>query len=84
MLPLPQLLPTIYFLVISIPFESVMGKCFISHGENFDPPQEWSKKGPNRFYFMEMYDFKTHKFDEAPVKARRIGTTGKGKGKGGY
>lgn len=59
-----------------------MGKCFVAHGENFDSPREWSEKGPFRFYFTELYDLKTNTFDEVSMKARRMGTLGKGKGKG--
>lgn len=70
------------FLVISVSFDDVMGKCYVAHGDNFESPRDWSEKGPFRFYFTEMYNLKTHKFDEVPIKARRMGTQGKGKGKG--
>ncbi|KAJ8922234.1 hypothetical protein NQ315_004171 [Exocentrus adspersus] len=66
--------------VITTSFENVAGKCYLAYGDNFESPSDWSKKGPFRFYFTETYDPKTHRNDEVPIQARKIGTLGKGKG----
>lgn len=57
-----------------------MGKCYLAFGDNLESTSEWSKKGPFRYYFTESYNPKTHKNDEVPMQARRIGILGKGKG----
>ncbi|KAJ8934705.1 hypothetical protein NQ318_008503 [Aromia moschata] len=69
--------------VKTVSFESVEGKCYLTFGDNLESPQEWSKEGPFRFYFTEIYDSKTYKFDEVPMSARKIGMMGKGKGSKG-
>ncbi|XP_018573692.1 DNA (cytosine-5)-methyltransferase 1 [Anoplophora glabripennis] len=66
--------------VITTSFENVAGKCYLAFGDNLESTSDWSKKGPFRFYFTESYNPKTHKNDEVPMQARRIGTLGKGKG----
>ncbi|KAG5878342.1 hypothetical protein JTB14_023695 [Gonioctena quinquepunctata] len=64
----------------TISFEKVAGKCYLAFGDNFESPSDWSKKGPSRYYFTESYDPKTHQYDEVPMKYRKLGTLGKGKG----
>ncbi|KAJ8970400.1 hypothetical protein NQ317_001491 [Molorchus minor] len=66
--------------VITTSFDNVEGKCFLAFGDNLESPAHWSNEGPFRFYFTETYDPKTHKFDEVPMNARKIGMLGKGKG----
>nr|XP_023026505.1 DNA (cytosine-5)-methyltransferase 1-like [Leptinotarsa decemlineata] len=65
---------------VTVSFEKVMGKCYLAFGDNFQSPSDWSKKGPFRYYFMESYDPKKHTYDEVPLRYRKLGTLGKGKG----
>ncbi|XP_050512373.1 DNA (cytosine-5)-methyltransferase PliMCI [Diabrotica virgifera virgifera] len=68
--------------VITVPFDKVMGKCYLSYGYNFESPTEWSELGPYRFYFTEAYDPENKKITELPTNAKNIGIKGKGKGGG--
>ncbi|KAG8181044.1 hypothetical protein JTE90_024790 [Oedothorax gibbosus] len=67
---------------ITVEFSKVEGKCYVIFGENLtEAPEDWTSKGPNRFYFNESYDKATKTFEEPPTFAQKIGRIGKG-GKG--
>ncbi|CAH1179610.1 unnamed protein product [Phaedon cochleariae] len=66
--------------VILVSFDSIVGKCYLSFGDNLKSPSDWSKEGPFRFYFTELYNPKTYEYDEVPMRAKNIGSLGKGKG----
>ncbi|CAG9855238.1 unnamed protein product [Phyllotreta striolata] len=68
--------------VITVSFESVMGKCYLSYGYQHEDSSEWAERGPFRFYFTEAYDPKTREFGNVPTCVKAIGTQGIGKGKG--
>ena len=52
----------------------VQGKCFVSHEKNATPNvQEWSERGPYRFYFSESYDGSTKSFGDPPPSAMDVG-----------
>lgn len=66
-----------------IPFNSVVGKCYVAYGDGLDvPTSEWSNLGPHRFYFNQMYDAIAQCYTDVPQYAARIGIPSKGKGKG--
>lgn len=66
---------------VTIPFSKVTGKCYLAFGDAlFESPDEWSKKGPHRFYFLQAYDSKKSEFSDVPLQATKIGHLGKGKG----
>lgn len=64
-----------------IPFNSVVGKCYVAYGDGLDvPTSEWSNLGPHRFYFNQMYDAIAQCYTDVPQYAARIGIPSKGKG----
>ncbi|KFM81899.1 DNA (cytosine-5)-methyltransferase PliMCI, partial [Stegodyphus mimosarum] len=66
----------------SVEFSNIEGKCYVVYSENLlESPEEYSKKGPHRFYFTESYNRLSGSFEEPPALAQRIGRVGKGKGK---
>lgn len=68
---------------VVVDFSLVQGKCYIVYSGNLQETiEEYTSKGPNRFYFNEAYDKSNKTFDDPPAKARAIGNRGKGKGKG--
>lgn len=51
-----------------------MGKCFVSYEQNADKTiEDWSTRGPYRFYFSEAYDQKTKSFTKPSRSAVNIG-----------
>lgn len=55
-----------------------MGKCYLAYSENLQESiQEWSTKGPNRFYFTEAYDSKNKEFIDPSAQACNVGKTAK-------
>ncbi|KAL7287133.1 hypothetical protein TKK_0018750 [Trichogramma kaykai] len=62
---------------VDVPFNCVMGKCYLAYSENLESVEEWTDAGPNRFYFSQMYNNKTNDYDEPPPKACNIGALGK-------
>ncbi|GLH01282.1 DNA (Cytosine-5)-methyltransferase PliMCI [Gryllus bimaculatus] len=68
---------------VDIILPDVVGTCYVVYGENIDEPIiEWTKRGPNRFYFNQAYNSMKQSFGEPPVQASLLGSQGKGKGKG--
>lgn len=66
-----------------VDFARVAGKCFLVFAENLDaPPQEWSGRGPNRFYFSQTYDARKREFSQVDGLGSTVGRMGKGKGCG--
>lgn len=59
-------------------FNFVMGKCYLVHSENLqESVQEWSAKGPNRFYFSETYNSQTEEFTDPSPQACTVGKSKK-------
>lgn len=68
--------------VCNVRFLDVAGKCYLMFSENLDIPiDEWTARGPHRFYFTQSYNVSDKSFDEPPSKAMAIGQFGKGKTK---
>lgn len=65
-----------------IPFSKVAGKCYIAYNDTIDMGRDWSKGGPHRYYFTQMYDAKAKAFCDVTCNAKKVGQPGKGKGKG--
>lgn len=64
----------LYFPEVKISFTAVVGKCYLTFSENLDCSiEEWSEKGPHRFYFTVMYNSETEEFEDPPSKACNIG-----------
>ena len=56
----------------------VRGKCSVVFEENLDETiDDWSAKGPYKFYFSEAYDAEKKEFTFPPNAAKKIGATGK-------
>lgn len=69
------------FIVCTVKFTQVAGKCYLTYSENLNEPvDEWAAAGPSRFYFTEAYNAQEKSFDEPPYHAISIGKSGKGKG----
>ncbi|XP_006821782.2 DNA (cytosine-5)-methyltransferase 1 [Saccoglossus kowalevskii] len=61
----------------------IQGKCTVMFEEELNESvQEYTRKGRDRFYFLEAYCSKSKEFEEPPSRARTIKGKGKGKGKG--
>uniref|UniRef100_A0A8C1QZG8 DNA (cytosine-5)-methyltransferase n=1 Tax=Cyprinus carpio TaxID=7962 RepID=A0A8C1QZG8_CYPCA len=61
----------------------VLGRCQVEYAEDLvESVQDYSSKGPDRFYFLEAYNAKTRSFEDPPNHARSAVHKGKGKGKG--
>ncbi|XP_023241204.1 DNA (cytosine-5)-methyltransferase 1-like [Centruroides sculpturatus] len=68
---------------VVVDFSLIQGKCYVVYSGNLqESVEEYTSKGPNRFYFNEAYDKNARTFDDPPAKAQAIGNKGKGKGKG--
>lgn len=66
-----------------VDFAAVQGRCTVEYGEDLpECPQDFSARGPDRFYFLEAYNAKSKSFEDPPNHARSPGNKGKGKGKG--
>uniref|UniRef100_H2YXW0 Cytosine-specific methyltransferase n=1 Tax=Ciona savignyi TaxID=51511 RepID=H2YXW0_CIOSA len=59
---------------VTVDFKLVQGKCRVECEFDLNvSPAEYSKKGANRFYFVEAYNAKEEAFYDAPVRSRRAG-----------
>ncbi|XP_043275334.1 DNA (cytosine-5)-methyltransferase PliMCI-like isoform X4 [Venturia canescens] len=68
--------------VCNVRFLDVVGKCYLMYSENLNISiDEWTGRGPHRFYFTQSYNVSDKTFDEPPSKAMAIGQLGKGKTK---
>ncbi|CAL1301280.1 unnamed protein product [Larinioides sclopetarius] len=68
---------------VTVDFSKIKGKCYVVFGENLtESVEEYTSKGPHRFYFYENYNAASKSFEEPPTKAQRIGRVGKGGSKG--
>ncbi|KAH9507553.1 DNA (cytosine-5)-methyltransferase 1 [Bulinus truncatus] len=68
---------------MTVNFKNVRGKCSVVYQENILTSLDDYFLGSNdRFYFNESYNSQSREFEEPPVKARLMGSKGKGKGKG--
>jgi hypothetical protein len=57
---------------------AVVGKCNVIFSENVDiPMDEWTSRGPYRFYFSQAYNSIKQTFEDPPVHATNIGMQGK-------
>ncbi|XP_054983670.1 DNA (cytosine-5)-methyltransferase 1 isoform X3 [Sorex araneus] len=66
-----------------VDFSAVQGRCTVEYGEDLpECPQDFSARGPDRFYFLEAYNAKSKSFEDPPNHARNPWNRGKGKGKG--
>ncbi|XP_012889489.1 PREDICTED: DNA (cytosine-5)-methyltransferase 1 isoform X1 [Dipodomys ordii] len=66
-----------------VDFKAAQGRCTVEYGEDLpECVQEYSARGPDRFYFIEAYNAKSKSFEDPPNHARSPGNKGKGKGKG--
>ncbi|XP_006875222.1 PREDICTED: DNA (cytosine-5)-methyltransferase 1 [Chrysochloris asiatica] len=66
-----------------VDFKAVQGRCTVEYGEDLpECLQDYSSRGPDRFYFLEAYNAKSKSFEDPPNHARSPGNKGKGKGKG--
>ncbi|KAB0805238.1 hypothetical protein PPYR_02208 [Photinus pyralis] len=67
----------------TVNFSLVTGKCYIACSNALEiPVDEWSSRGPYRFYFTQAYDEKKQLFYDVPSEGLNIGLISKGKGKG--
>ncbi|XP_048198152.1 DNA (cytosine-5)-methyltransferase 1 isoform X2 [Perognathus longimembris pacificus] len=66
-----------------VDFQAAQGRCSVEYGEDLpECVQDYSARGPDRFYFLEAYNAKSKSFEDPPNHARSPGNKGKGKGKG--
>ncbi|XP_035299384.1 DNA (cytosine-5)-methyltransferase 1 isoform X5 [Cricetulus griseus] len=66
-----------------VDFSDVQGRCTVEFEDDLlENLQDYSKGGPDRFYFSEAYNAKSKKFEDPPNHARNPLNKGKGKGKG--
>ncbi|KAM4889230.1 DNA (cytosine-5)-methyltransferase 1 [Thomomys bottae] len=66
-----------------VDFKLAQGRCMVEYGEDLpECVQEYSARGPDRFYFLEAYNAKSKSFEDPPNHARSPWNKGKGKGKG--
>ncbi|GIY34057.1 hypothetical protein CDAR_419951 [Caerostris darwini] len=64
---------------ITVDFCKITGKCYVVYSENLtESVDDYTKKGPHRFYFNESYDRVSKSFEEPPTIAQRMGRIGKG------
>ncbi|GIZ05326.1 hypothetical protein CEXT_541021 [Caerostris extrusa] len=64
---------------ITVDFCKIMGKCYVVYSENLtESVEDYTKKGPHRFYFNESYDRISKSFEDPPTIAQRMGRIGKG------
>ncbi|XP_045146253.1 DNA (cytosine-5)-methyltransferase 1 isoform X3 [Echinops telfairi] len=68
---------------VVVDFKIVQGRCTVEYAEDLsESVQEYSSRGPDRFYFLEAYNAKNKSFEDPPNHARNSRNKGKGKGKG--
>uniref|UniRef100_A0AAY4B461 DNA (cytosine-5)-methyltransferase n=1 Tax=Denticeps clupeoides TaxID=299321 RepID=A0AAY4B461_9TELE len=68
---------------VAVDMADLQGRCRVEYGEDLvESVQEYSSGGPDRFYFLEAYNYRTKSFEDPPNHARGVVNKGKGKGKG--
>ena len=56
------------FIVCSVKFTQVTGKCYLAYSKNLNQPvDEWAAAGPSRFYSMKLIMHKKKRLTNHPI-----------------